>query len=47
MCSNCPEGSIQTNGFCDMCGFDEMQYINELEEWQASVDESNSVNEAA
>ena len=33
MCRNCSEGSINSHGFCDMCGFDEMQFINEWDEW--------------
>jgi len=45
MCRNCNEGSINSHGFCDMCGFDEMQFINEWEEWRASMDDPQFVTE--
>lgn len=32
-CRQCVEGSIQSNGICDLCGFDEMIFINEHDDW--------------
>ena len=38
-CHSCTIGSIQSNGHCDMCGFDEMQFINEWEEWTTAAND--------
>ena len=45
MCRNCQEGSINSHGFCDMCGFDEMQFINEWDEWVATTEDPTCMNE--
>jgi hypothetical protein len=45
MCHSC-NGTVNTHGFCEECGFDEMQFINEWEE-QNPVDWSEQEKEAA
>ena len=37
-CRACIEGSISHHGRCDLCGFDEMQFINEWDEWSESLE---------
>lgn len=32
-CRNCCEGSIQSNGHCDLCGFDEIKFVMEYEQF--------------
>lgn len=39
MCHKCSEGSIQSNGFCDMCGFNELRFIEEYDQWRESLKE--------
>jgi hypothetical protein len=39
-CRDCITGSILSNGHCDMCGFDEMQFINEYDDWVEEVEEA-------
>ena len=38
MCRNCSEGSILSNGFCDMCGFNELRFVEEWEAWSEELD---------
>ena len=45
MCSQCSEGSIQSNGNCDMCGFNELRYVEEYELWLVSLDEPVFIKE--
>jgi len=44
-CRQCVEGSIQPNGMCDMCGHDELQFIQEYDEWQASLNDPQFLQE--
>jgi len=37
MCNHCDTGVILSNGFCDMCGNNAIDDINEFEEWQESM----------
>ncbi len=32
-CTQCSIGSILGNGFCDMCGFNSLQFVEEHEAW--------------
>lgn len=45
MCSNCQVGSINTHGFCEECGFNELQFIMEYEEWLDSMNEPAFIEE--
>ena len=38
-CRNCVEGSIQSTGFCDLCGFKELRFVEEWEAWSSEVDD--------
>tara|TARA_S200002703_G_scaffold132563_2_gene120428 strand:+ start:991 stop:1167 length:177 start_codon:yes stop_codon:yes gene_type:complete len=37
-CRNCKDGSIQTNGYCDVCGFNELQFVMEYDAWLDSLE---------
>ena len=37
-CRNCVEGSIQSTGFCDLCGFNELRFVEEWEAWSVELD---------
>ena len=37
-CRACTEGSITSAGYCDLCGFNELQFIMEWEEWSDSLE---------
>jgi len=39
MCQQCSEGSIHSNGYCDMCGFNELRFIEEYELWLTTLEE--------
>jgi len=38
MCQQCSEGSIQSNGFCDICGFNELRFVEEYEFWLTTLE---------
>lgn len=38
MCQQCSEGVILSNGFCDICGFNELRFVEEYESWLDSLD---------
>jgi hypothetical protein len=45
MCSNCQVGTINSHGFCEDCGFNELQFIAEWEEWKASMEDPQFIAE--
>lgn len=43
-CRNCVEGSITSRGVCDLCGFNELQFVEEWENFSVMLDEQHDEN---